>query len=214
MTYRRIFFPATYFDFPCGTEATLIKIIKYAERFVLLACIVYWIFSTDSDIPFLTALAISVHELGHVLFSHLLSCELTKIKAEGGGLRLLGQKTHLSYVNEALVAFGGPLFNLISAVTSHILVGNGYFVQVSLSLALLNLLPISSFDGSKILGTVAYQIFPWRVAENICAVMSFLSLFLIWCTSIYILIKSGRNIIPFLFSAVIFIKVITHQEKA
>lgn len=192
----------------------MIKIIKYTEHFILLACIVYWIFSESSIAPFLTVLAILVHELGHVLVSRFLCCELTKIKTEGGGLRLFGQKAYSSYTKEALISLGGPLFNLITALSSYILIGNEYFIQVSLSLALLNLLPINSFDGSKILSAAAHRIFSYEVAEKICETMSFLALFSIWCASVYILMKTGRNMIPFLFSAVIFIKIITNQEKA
>ncbi len=214
MTYRRTRFSATYFDFPCGTEDILIVLIKRIEHSILLLCILYWIISANNAIPFLTAVAISVHELGHILTSHLLSCGLTQLKTEAGGLRLFGRLSYSSYKEEALIALGGPLFNLITAILSYILVGNGYFVQVSLSLALLNLLPIKSFDGNKILSAVLYQIFPWEIGESINSALSFIALFCIWCASVYVLIRSGRNVIPFLFSVLIFIKVITNGEKS
>ena len=102
-------------------------------------------------------LAATVHEVGHLAF-----LKLYKIKKPQLSLGLLGgcitaDMTRLSYKMEAMVYLGGALFNILFcglslfvmrlANSEHLL----FFFFANFFYAALNLLPISTLDGGRVL---------------------------------------------------------------
>lgn len=171
--------------------------------------ILLWIIFSKSLYSLLTLSAIILHETGHILAALIYQNGFKGLILQSGGLRLNGNLAYSSYSSEALIAFAGPFFNLISALafTSAVDGCAVYFRQVSVALALLNLLPIRDFDGGRILHSISAAIFFPERCEKICDIFSFFALFFIWSISVYVLLKTGKNISSFLFSAIIFFKI-------
>lgn len=103
----------------------------------------------------LTLLVAAVHEGGHILAAMLIGAgEISLPRAVLTGLRIRPGRI-LSYKEEAVVALGGPLINLVLFLLLLPLCRYGEYVSalaaISLLTALSNLIPIRGFDGQRIL---------------------------------------------------------------
>ena len=188
----------------------MVKALRFAVGSIFITGIVLWVALSNSIEPVLTLAAILIHELGHIFASLLCKCNLKKFSFQFGGLLLSGSGGYTSYFTEAAVAFFGPFFNLVSACAfwSAELAPLVFFRQVSLALAILNLLPINEFDGGRILQCAFNSFLPLEYSEKLCGIFSFLALFFLWNISVYLVLKTGRNLSAFIFSIMIFFKII------
>ncbi len=103
----------------------------------------------------LTLLAAAVHELGHIGAAMLVGVnDMSVPRAVLTGLRLKPTRL-LSYREEAVIALGGPLINLLLFAVLLPLCRLGEYVAalaaINLLTALSNLIPIRGFDGHRIL---------------------------------------------------------------
>ncbi len=103
----------------------------------------------------LTLVAALAHEGGHIIAATVIGVgDMSMPRAVLTGLRLKPGRL-LSYREEAVVALGGPLVNLvIFGVLTPFCRANEYlasFAVINLLTAVSNLIPIRSFDGQRIL---------------------------------------------------------------
>ena len=153
-----------------------------------------------------------IHELGHMICA-----KMRKVRLESLDIGIFGARINLdpaiySYDDEIAVCIGGPAINLISADVAAIVArlfsihGEGvyFFIFSSLSLAIINLLPIKSFDGGRILFALLAKRLSLSVAERIINVSSFVSLFVIWALSLYLLLRTSASLSLFIFSVSVF----------
>lgn len=173
-----------------------------------------WLLLSESCIPWFIVLAITIHETGHFIASLLLRTPLKKLSLQNGGFLMLGNSCYDSYFSEGVIALAGPFFNFVSALT--ILSAQSapfiMFKQISLSLGLLNLLPIKDFDGGRIAKCILSAALPLDLSEKICDILSFLATYFIWSTAVYITIKTGENVSAFIFSVMMFFKMIPQSR--
>ena len=191
------------------------KAIHFSIISVLILGLVLWIATTKSYEPLLILTAVFLHEFGHIATSIICQNRFSKLSFQSGGLLLSGNSAYSSYSSEAIIAFAGPFLTLVSAL-AFFSAKSGlplFFRQASIALALLNLLPIQDFDGGRILRALLCFFLPFEYAEKICGIFSFLALFFIWSISVYVLLKTGRNISAFVFSAMIFRGLIKKGDK-
>ncbi len=179
-------------------------------RAILLAGILLWIVTTPSHAPILTIFAILIHEGGHLLAARLCRIKTNGFSVDTIGARLSLTGTALSYPRELAICVAGPLANLLSIPPIYTIRANadvGFFISVSLALALLNLLPIKGFDGGRIFFCLSSLLLPPTAAERLYSLSSFFCLFILWCGSVYMMIKTGADLSLFIFSAGIFTRV-------
>lgn len=103
----------------------------------------------------LTLLVAAVHELGHIGAAMLLGVgDISLPRAVLSGLRIRTGRL-LSYREEAIIALGGPLVNILAFFLLLPLTRVNYYLStlalLNLFTAISNLLPIRSFDGQRIL---------------------------------------------------------------
>lgn len=99
----------------------------------------------------LLVISLLIHEVGHMLSASLLHVEVKEF-----GLSLFGAYTRRSYAacpqDEVLIAVAGPLASFLLAMPLLPLPGVGHQIGVcNMALGLINLLPIPSSDGMRIL---------------------------------------------------------------
>ena len=177
--------------------------------------IAYLIYANSSIFPHLI-LAISIHELGHIFLAKCL-----RIKIKSFEMSPLGAKIEIaheiSYKQEFLLAFGGPLFGLVGIAlavpfvkfSQNILI----FIVISLCLNIFNLLPIPTFDGGRMLKCLIFSCFPLRPSQKIVSIISFLSAFCLWLFTVYLLIKMAFGISMLIFCSIFFAKCFVSNEK-
>jgi len=145
-----------------------------------------------------------IHECGHLSAAKLLRIPLRELRLDVPGARLDASGRMLSYGEEWLFCAAGPLFSLFTSAMVAPLWGVSTFAQtlscVSLLLGGLNLLPIRSFDGGRMLQCFLSPVTGERAACAAVTVCSFLSLFLLWATAVYFLLKTGDGLSLFCFS--------------
>ena len=150
-------------------------------------------------------LAVCIHELGHLAAARRVGVRLGRLRMTATGFRMIADEAYPSYRAEAVVALGGPLANLLSAPLFYGLLPAasplGEVAPLSLYLAVLNLLPLRSFDGGRALvcflcGRRAYL--PDR-AERVLSALSALILLLLWLSAVYLLLRRGSALSLYLF---------------
>ncbi len=186
---------------------------------IWLGALIY--FKTPNLIPL--SAAVAVHELGHIVASRALG-----IRLKSAELSMLGARLETacdpSYSDELILALGGPLFGFLGAAAvafpaikhaSAPFCANFLlpFFVISLCLNIFNLIPISIFDGGRILKCLLCRRFSLDFAENILNACTFLSLFSLWLLAVYMLLKSATGLPMLVFSSIFFAKCFVFESK-
>jgi Zn-dependent protease len=114
----------------------------------------------------------------------------------------------MTYGEEWLLAAAGPLFSLLLSLGLFFLWKISPFAKLlscaSLLLGGLNLLPIRSFDGGRMLASSISYFFGEKTSDYVLRLSSFLFLFLLWAVSVYFLLLAGDGLSLFCFSMSLF----------
>ena len=176
----------------------------------------------------LLGLAALIHELGHLAAAVACGVRITGMRLDlfGARLELPGL---LSYRQELLVALGGPAANLLTATVlfrawtacgcpvcgaSPSLSGwalvLGVLLPASLGLCAVNLLPVASLDGGRILSCLLSLTLGADAARRVLRLLSLFLLTLLWLLSVYALLRAGQFLSLFVFSFSLLIRCMVH----
>ena len=164
---------------------------------------------TDRSLLCLSAfLAAAFHEAGHLLAAKLLRIPIRTMRLDLLGARMDTVGRLLSYGEEWLLCAAGPLFSLLLSGGLAVFWSVSSFARLlscaSLLLGLLNLLPIRSFDGGRMLSVAISAGFGETASDYVLKLSSFLFLFLLWAVSVYFLLRAGDGLSLFCFSMSLF----------
>lgn len=169
-----------------------------------------------------------IHELGH-----LAAAVACGVRIAGMRLDLFGARLELpgllSYRQELLVALGGPAANLLTATVlfrawtacgcpvcgaSPSLSGwalvLGVLLPASLGLCAVNLLPVASLDGGRILSCLLSLTLGADAARRVLRLLSLFLLSLLWLLSVYALLRAGQFLSLFVFSFSLLVRCMVH----
>ena len=157
-----------------------------------------------SGLCVMTLLAAFLHECGHLLAARLLHIPLGQLRLDFLGARMEVTGRMLSYGEEWLLCAAGPLTSLLlSAATAplwQVSLHAQMFSCASLVLGLLNLLPIRTFDGGRMLEAMLSMLCGARTVRCVMRLCSFLFLFLLWASAVYFLLRAGDGLSLLVFS--------------
>lgn len=164
-----------------------------------------WMLLTDrGGIALMTLTAAILHEIGHVAAAAMMRIPLGELRFDFLGARLNVSGRVLSYGEEWLLCAAGPLTSLLLAVlVSPLWSVSGYAVTfscASLILGGLNLLPIRTFDGGRMLESALSACLSARTAQRVMHICTFFFLFLIWAVSVYFLLRANDGLSLLCFS--------------
>lgn len=172
-----------------------------------------------------------LHEVGHLLAAKALKISIGEIRFELSGVRICPKNGVISYFEEAVLAAAGPLVSLLSALAvllsaavggqsitaileaadlflrqgdGGFLGGSGFFILSSLLQATTNLLPVSSFDGGRVLYALLARFAGLDVAERVLGVTSAVSAFVLWTVALYLMLKVSAGLGVYVFAVCIF----------
>ncbi|MBE6534343.1 MAG: hypothetical protein E7678_05185 [Ruminococcaceae bacterium] len=153
-----------------------------------------------------------IHEAGHLLMAKVLGLRLSEVKLSlwGAGIKPLCGIT--SYTDEVLLCAAGPFINLLSFfIILPLKPTENSFCQLfalsSLLLGALNLIPISDFDGGRILNALLCVFLSPSSVALIMKAVSFIFIFSLWGLSLYLLLKNASSLSLFVFSVAMFMKI-------
>lgn len=149
-----------------------------------------------------------IHECGHILAAKLCGVRSWRFGLKAGGALITFDFSRLTYMREVFVHIAGPAFGVMSAFLSVILFGERavYFAGVSLSMAFVNLLPVSGFDGGGIFSALLSMFCLPDVSYRICRAVSFCTSAVLWTGVVLFEIKYGANIGLLAFTLVLCMK--------
>lgn len=157
-----------------------------------------------TGICFLTLLAAFLHECGHLLAARLLKIPLGELRLDFLGARMEVSGRMMSYGEEWLLSAAGPITSLLLAALGALLWNVSEHAQIfscaSLVLGLLNLLPIRTFDGGRMMECALLRFADPCVVRVIMRACSFLFLFLLWAIAVYFLLRAGDGLSLLCFS--------------
>ena len=157
--------------------------------------------------PLLTVVAAAVlHELGHLGAARAMG-----VPVRGLSLDLLGARMELggllSFGQEFFIALCGPLVSLVSAAMAAqvFLMGHGgegllTFAASSLVLGGINLLPVGTLDGGRMLRAAVAWLWGDRAAFSVLRVTTTLLLGALWLVAVYALLRAARLLSLFVFT--------------
>lgn len=162
--------------------------------------------------------AILIHESGHIIAAKKAKIKMSLCKIDIFGAALTPTSNDFSYSDEIFLCICGPALNFFTAavalpfyfVTESSVVL--YFVLASLSLGLLNLIPIKGFDGGRIFMAILCLLTDIYTADKILSAISFICIFILWVLSVYFLLVSGSNLSLFVFSISLFLKIFVKEN--
>ena len=173
--------------------------------------------------------AIVLHGIGHMLAARAVGTKFRRLRLSRTGMRLITDEGGFaSYDDELICALGGPAANACAALAVRALVwmfpsiapGAEQFIPLSLSLGLLNLLPLRGFDGARILFCFLCahhrrlpSLSPDRAARAV-SLLSCLVLTLLWLLSVYLLLRRGSALSLFLFCLQLFRSLALENEES
>lgn len=184
---------------------------QIGEKVGFLALIFTAVSLGTSPHPFVLIICYLIHESGHIVFSHLMGASIKKLKIGACHLSLSYDCSNLSYGRELIVQSGGIIFNLASALIVHIIpVLSGdvcdFFVLGSISLALMNLIPIAILDGGGMLKSILSLLTQHSIAEKISFCVSFICAFCMWLVAVYLQIVFSSNLSFFFISVFLLVE--------
>ena len=156
--------------------------------------------------PWLVVMAAAgLHEAGHLIAAWGASARVRGLRVDlfGARMELSGL---LSYGQEFFVAAGGPLVSLLCAAISYPLMnlwgweGVGLFCGASLVLGLVNLLPIGTLDGGRMLHCGVAWFWGEAAATTVLKGTTAVCLGILWLLSVYGLLRAGQMLSLFVFS--------------
>ncbi len=134
-----------------------------------------------------------LHEAGHLICMKLVGCRVKGISFGVYGMRIDSDANiSLSAVKEGVVALGGPIVNIILAISGAV-AENKTLAAANMVIAVLNLLPIESTDGYTALSAVLEFRFEEEKIKAALRIVSAAFLFLLYCFGFLLLFKSGYN---------------------
>ena len=166
--------------------------------------LLWMLLSDKSGIAAMSILAAALHEVGHLLAARLLKIPIRAMRFDLLGARIDVKGRILSYGEEWLLCMAGPLSSLLFS-----LIGSFFwshtklaivFSCASLLLGLLNLLPIQTFDGGRMLECALLSFTSPKKVGSVLRGCTFLFLWLLWAFSAYLMIKIADGISLFFFT--------------
>lgn len=152
--------------------------------------------------------AAAIHELGHVVAAKLLDINLTHLKLDVLGARLDVTGRLCSYSSLAALCAAGPMINIICFALALSFRQRAAWIDefcvASLSLGVLNLIPVQGFDGGRIIHGILSIFLPLALVERICSLLGFISLFCMWLLSVWLILRTGTSLTLFVFSCCLF----------
>ena len=175
--------------------------------------------------------AAAIHEAGHLIAAKALKIKIKGIGFDYSGLRIHIDEKMTAYTSEIVLAAAGPIFNALSAGVGYFILKNhfvdsgyffeevtkfisagepspigssGFFIVASCVQAAINLLPIKTFDGGRMLYCMLATIYEEETAEKVLSFTSSVFAFILWIVSLYLMLKLSRGLGIYIFATSIF----------
>lgn len=174
--------------------------VEVYPSFVLLVCLLIFLDTGMTVLFFL--LSAALHEGGHLAAMRMLRVPFYKLELRGTGAVI--HTGAASSGREAVCTAAGPMVNLLAFLLTFRLLPA--MALVNLLLLCWNLLPLSSFDGGRLLHLALIALFSQPAADRISCVLDHLLAFTVSAYAVFQTCIIHAGLYPCLFAAVFLCK--------
>ena len=163
------------------------------------------LFASPREYAFAVFTSVLLNEIGHAVMAHLFRGTIKGIRLMPTGIGITLSPA-ASYREEFAVAMAGPLMNLLLIAIAPLFppAPSETIRSISAVLMAVNLLPIETLDGGRMLFAFLSHTFGENAAKKILSCTTVIILSLLWILSLYIFFYSGVNFMLLLFCAYLF----------
>ena len=180
----------------------------------------YYVVAGNFLVFFIYTLCALLHEIGHSLVSEIKGYRLDKICLMPYGAVIFGDLSDMTFFDEIIIALAGPMLNLFIALFFVALwwifpltyAFTDIVVEANVSLCVVNLLPLPSLDGGRIINAITVRKLGERLSQKLNIVVGiiggavFILLFVLSCFK-------SVNISYLLFASFLFISLFDNKNK-
>lgn len=178
--------------------------------------LLYMVLCDRSGIAVMSILAAALHEAGHFAAARLLKIPVQAMRLDLLGARIDVKGRILSYGEEWLLCMAGPLASLVFSLVGALFWSHSSLAVVfscaSLLLGFLNLLPVQTFDGGRMLACALLYFSSPQKADRILKAFTFFFLWLLWAFSVYLMLRIADGITLFFFSVCLLARFLESRE--
>ncbi len=163
------------------------------------------LFAAPKTYAFAVFSSVLLHEAGHLTAALLFRGSVREIRLMPTGISISLSRA-MSYYEEIATALAGPFMNLLYLAALPLLPSalQNSVQTISLTLFSLNMLPIKTLDGGRILAALLSLFLDETISEKVLSVTTAICLSMLWVLSLYIFFYSGVNFMLLLFCAYLF----------
>ena len=163
--------------------------------------------------PFIYLILISaaIHECGHIAAMMICGVKVERITVYPFGLDIRVKQRMISYKQELLIKSAGILVN-ITAVLCCLPFNALFFLFANITLALLNIMPITSLDGGDILEIILSMFLDPTCVSEIMKTISFVVILLLWLIAVYVLFYTNYNFSLFIICVYLFVSIFLNAK--
>lgn len=182
--------------------------------FVILIAVLYLL--DTKNILIFGLFAAVIHEIGHILAVWMCGgyIENIQISAFGANIELTAYPM-LSYQREIVIAIGGPLLGLLSAIVFASIGGEACYILAGLNLILtvFNLLPAYPLDGGRVLKYVGLLFLREDYVVILCMIGNIISALIMLVLCLFVNLKLGFSLSLTVFSLFIATSLVNSARK-
>lgn len=180
-------------------------ILKRAARIFLCALPLMLVCFSCGNLMLPFAVAITLHECGHLLVLRVLKGRICEVRPAPFGLCIEFDNASLSLRGEMAVSAAGCAVNILAFSVSLILymelgLDTVDFAAVNAVLALINFIPVKPLDGGRLFSLAVEYFFGERTAYILSSALTYFFGFIAFMFASYSLLTSENGIYPVLFS--------------
>lgn len=171
----------------------------------LIFAVILIVFAGGIRYPAILALALLIHESGHIITAALFNIPLESVKVSVCGISLRYNYNNSPPSREIMVCLAGPLLGILAALIAVMCKaarfdGGLYFIMSSAALSIVNLLPVSGLDGGTILLCSLENFMLPDMAWSIAKKVSIAFTVAFWALTLFLQAKAGVNLSALLLS--------------
>lgn len=146
-------------------------------------------------------LLIFIHECGHILMGKIYKWKILKIFIYPfGAMTRFDIDLNTNVFEEFMVTIMGPIFQIIGCIIIYFFTKDNIIIEYNNLILFLNLLPIVPLDGSKLVESLLFKIFPYKKSLLVNLTLSIITL--IFCLT-YVIINFNFLLLIWLILLVI-----------
>lgn len=161
------------------------------------------LFAVPPEKTFAIVTVTVLHELGHGAAAVLLGRRIEGVVLMPVGISMKID-TPPSYYEEILIAFAGPFENLLLIALGRFFPCGESIRAFSEITLFINLMPMATLDGGRIISALASLRFGAGVGEKIIRATTAVTLFFLWILAVYVFFYTAENVALLIFCSYIF----------